>query len=353
MKTQKYRVIGVMSGTSLDGIDLCEAEFKFEDKHWSFEILKAETIVYPKPWVETLKTIHLLSKLEVYQIDKKYTTYLAEVISGFMTNPENIDLICSHGHTVFHQPEKGFTYQIGNLPELAKHIKKTVVCDFRTADVALGGQGAPLVPIGDRLLFSEYDYCINIGGFVNISFEDEGLRKAFDICPANKILNFYAEKLGVDYDDKGKIARQGQCNHDLLSELNSIQFYKQTAPKSLGIEWVEKEMLPIMESYDLSHKDKLNTLCHHIAFQISTILDNKNSKVLITGGGAYHKYLIECIKSHSTIADIHIPKTLIVDYKEALIFGLLGVLRIRNEVNVLKSVTGTKKDHCSGVVFKL
>jgi anhydro-N-acetylmuramic acid kinase len=340
-----------MSGTSLDGIDLCEAEFKFENKHWTFDIIKSETIAYPKPWVNTLKSIHLLSKQEIYQIDEKYTKYLAEIISGFMTNPENIDLVCSHGHTAFHQPEKNFTYQIGNLPELAQQIQKTVVCDFRTADVVLGGQGAPLVPIGDRLLFPDYGYCINIGGFVNVSFEDKGFRKAFDICPANKVLNYYAEKLGLNYDDKGKIASQGKCSNDLLSELNSIKFYKQNPPKSLGVEWLEKEMLPLLENYNLAHKDKLNTLCHHIAFQISKVLKNKNSKVLITGGGAYHEYLIECIKSYSTIGELHIPEAKIVDFKEALIFGFLGILKIRNEVNVLKSVTGAQKDHCSGVVF--
>jgi len=353
MQTQTYRVIGVMSGTSLDGIDLCEVEFKYNSSQWSFDILRATTIPYSKKWVLKLQNAHHLSKAELLQLDQNYTDILADVVSNFMINPENVDLVCSHGHTVLHQPEKGVTYQIGNLPQLAKQINKTVVCDFRTTDVALGGQGAPLVPIGDRLLFAEYDYCINIGGFVNISFEKSDQRLAFDVCPANKILNLYAEKLGFTYDDKGKIAKGGTCHQNLLETLNALKFYKTKSPKSLGIEWLEQEMIPVLNQFDLSEKDILNTLCHHIAYQISKVIENKSSTVLITGGGAYHDFLIDCLENKAKSSNFIIPDTKLVEYKEALIFGLLGVLKYRGENNVLSSVTGAKQDHSSGKIYKV
>jgi anhydro-N-acetylmuramic acid kinase len=270
-----------------------------------------------------------------------------------MTNPEDIDMVCSHGHTIWHEPEKGITFQLGNLAILADLIHKTVVCDFRVADVALGGQGAPLVPIGDRLLFNEYDYCINIGGFVNISFETDDKRIAFDICPANKILNYYAKLLDENYDDKGKIAKSGKCNDNLLNDLSAIDFYKQTPPKSLGVEWIEKSMLPILNKYKISHADKLNTFCQHVAFQIAKVIERSSSKVLITGGGAYHDFLIDCIKNKAESASIVIPDNTLIEYKEALIFGLLGILKYRNEVNVLKSVTGAQYDHSSGEFFEV
>lgn len=341
-----------MSGTSLDGIDLCEVEFSQTSSKWTFEILNATTIPYTDKWVNKLQKAHHLSKTELLHLDEIYTDLLSEVIIDFIKTPKTIDLVCSHGHTVLHQPEKGLTYQIGNLEILSQLIKKTVVCDFRTADVALGGQGAPLVPVGDKLLFSDYDYCLNIGGFVNISFEEQGRRKAFDICPANKILNYYAQKLGAAYDDKGKMARSGECHQDLLSKLNALGFYNEQPPKSLGIEWLEKEMLPILEQFNLPEKDILNTLCQHIAFQISKHIEKKASKILITGGGAYHEFLMDCLKTQMLTAEIIIPQPPIIDYKEALIFGFLGVLKFRGDVNVLSSVTGAKYDHSSGEIFK-
>mgnify|MGYP000515186735 CR=1 FL=1 len=351
MKTQKYRVIGVMSGTSLDGIDLCEVEFKLKKNQWSFYILKAKTQPYPQKWLKILSSAHQLDKVQLEKTDSEYTDYLAGVISEFMQSSDEIDLICSHGHTILHQPDDGITYQIGNLPKLAKQVGKALVCDFRTADVKLGGQGAPLVPLGDRMLFSEYDYCINIGGFVNISFENKGHRKAFDICPANKALNFYASKRGYDYDDKGQLASKGNLQSDLFKHLNQLEFYSKQPPKSLGIEWLEAQLLPVVEKFDCSIEDKLHTLCNHMAFQISRVIQNKGSKILITGGGAYNDFLLNCLKQYSKSSIVIIPEQKIVEYKEAVIFGLLGVLKYRNEVNVLSSVTGAIHDHSSGLIY--
>ena len=264
---------------------------------------------------------------------------------------ENLDAVCSHGHTILHQPQNGFTLQIGNLPEISSLIHQTVVCDFRVQDVKLGGQGAPLVPIGDRILFSEYKYCINLGGFSNVSFEQNGTRIAFDISPVNTVLNFYANLLGLNYDDKGQLTRTGKINSILLNELNDLDFYQQKFPKSLGFEFVKEIVLPIIEKYKIPIEDKLRTFTEHIALQTALALPNKNGSMLATGGGAYNDFLMERIQANIPEMKIIIPSSKILEYKEALIFALLGVLKLRNEINILSSVTGAKMDHSSGIIF--
>lgn len=340
-----------MSGTSLDGIDLAEIIFNYCEEKWSFEILAAETVPYTSFWKDELRDAINYSEEKLERLDFKYTEKLSEEISKFIRKNaiHEIDAICSHGHTVLHQPNRGFTYQIGNLPRIAKMLGQTVVCDFRTQDVELGGQGAPLVPIGDKLLFSEYDYCLNLGGFANCSFEKDGERIAFDICPANIVLNKYAEKLGKDFDDEGKLAASGNIDTDLLNKLNSLPFYAEKAPKSLGLEWVKENIFPILDDYETSSEDILRTFTEHIAIQLSKQF-SKNASILITGGGVYNSFLIERLKSLASI-DVIIPSPQIVEYKEALIFGLLGVLKLRDEVNCLASVTGASKDHSSGKIM--
>lgn len=351
MIKKEYKVIGVMSGTSLDGIDLAYITFNF-DQYWSFIIEKVETIEYDDKWLKVLQNLVSYSLKELKEIDYRYTKLLANVIDSFIrrNSIEELDAICSHGHTALHQPEKGLTYQIGNNPLLSKELKQNVVCDFRIQDVSLGGQGAPLVPLGDQLLFADYDYCLNLGGFANVSTEKENKRIAFDICPVNTVLNYYAAILGFSYDDQGKLASQGKLANQLLHDLDSLKFYSLPYPKSLGLEFVKKEILPLIENYDLNPKDVLRTFTEHIAYQISNEIGNQNSKVLVTGGGAYNLFLIDRIKS-KTNAKILIPSKQLVNFKEALIFGLLGVLRLRGEVNCLSSVTGAKYDHSSGNVF--
>lgn len=339
-----------MSGTSLDGIDLAEIEFNYNEEKWNFQILAAETVPYSSFWKNELRDAINYSEEKLERLDFKYTEKLSEEISKFLKkhNIQEIDAICSHGHTILHQPNRGFTYQIGNLPRIAKTLGQMVVCDFRTQDVELGGQGAPLVPIGDKLLFSEYDYCLNLGGFANCSFEKNGERIAFDICPANIVLNKYAEKLGSDYDDGGKMAASGTIDEDLLKKLNALSFYSENPPKSLGLEWVKENIFPILDASENSSKDILRIFTEHIAIQLSNQFSN-NTSVLITGGGAYNSFLIERLKSLASVKVI-IPSAEIVEYKEALIFGLLGVLRLRDEVNCLASVTGASKDHSSGKI---
>ena len=193
---------------------------------------------------------------------------------------------------------------------------------------------------------------MNLGGFSNVSFEEEGKRIAFDISPVNTVLNFYANRLGFDYDDKGLLARHGKLDDVLLKSLNDLDYYQKSFPKSLGFEFVKETVLPLMESYPISEVDKMHTFVEHVAQQTASELPIKKGKLLITGGGAYNVYLLERIQFYLPHMKIIVPDQKILEYKEALIFGLLGVLKLRNEVNVLSSVTGAKKDHSSGVIFE-
>lgn len=352
MFKETYNVIGVMSGTSLDGIDLAHVHFSIVDGKWSFDIYETETVSYDNDWLNKLKIAIDFSEDKLKELNKDYTVLLANFIKTFINKHQlqKLDAVCSHGHTILHQPQNGFTLQIGNLPEIANHCHQTVVCDFRVQDILLGGQGAPLVPIGDRILFSEYDFCLNLGGFSNVSFEQNDTRIAFDISPVNTVLNFYANQLGLDYDDKGQLAGSGKVNSDLFTELNALEYYKKQFPKSLGIEFVKETVLPLIEKYSIPIEDKLNTFTEHITFQIAVALPSKKGKLLATGGGAYNDFLIERLKFCLPELEIIIPDKKTIEFKEALIFALLGVLKLRNEINALSSVTGAKHDHSSGII---
>ena len=348
-----------MSGTSLDGIDLAEVNFSLlNNRTWDYKILNTETVFYSKNWRASLKNALTYSETEVSKLNIQYTRFLAFVISRFIDKNQikNLNAVCNHGHTIWHQPQKGITLQIGNLPELADLIKQNVVCDFRLQDVKLGGNGAPLVPIGDQLLFNDYDYCLNLGGFANISYEENigfslPKRIAYDICPVNIVLNYLAEKIGYEFDHNGDFAQSGKVSNKVLNELNKLSFFNFPPPKSLGLEWVKKYVFPILEESNISIIDQLCTYTEHIAFQLSKQF-NKNSKVLVTGGGAFNLYLLKRINSFKHLK-LLIPSNTLVEYKEALIFGFLGVLRLRGENNCLSSVTGAKKNHSSGTVFKI
>jgi len=331
---------------------LAHIKFRINNSKWTFEILESETISYNQHWLNHLKSAVDYPETELKKLNKGYTKLLASIISNFIKKHqiENLDAVCSHGHTILHQPEKGLTLQIGNLPEISSLIHQTVVCDFRVQDVELGGQGAPLVPVGDRILFSEYDYCMNLGGFSNVSFEQNGERIAFDISPVNTVLNYYANQLGLDYDDKGNISRTGKIDEKLLQKLNVLDFYQQKFPKSLGFEFVKEIVLPLIETFEIPIEDKLRTFTEHVALQIALALPSKKGGILITGGGAYNDFLIERIQSRLPEMKIVIPPKKILEFKEALIFALLGILKLRGENNVLSSVTGAKINHSSGKV---
>jgi len=339
-----YRVLGLMSGTSLDGVDLAICSFT-KNKNWHYKIEKSTTIKYSKYWLETLSNLHKKPEKIINEIDLKYGDLLSKLCNKFLKN-EKIDYISSHGHTIFHQPENNFTLQIGNGNVISKNTKKITISNFRNLDVSLKGQGAPLVPVGDKLLFRKYKYCVNLGGFANVSIKKNNEIIAFDICPVNIILNYFSNLKGRAYDLNGCMAQKGNLAPDLLKKLNSLQFYSKKYPKSLSREWVEKNIMPLIKN-DIKIEDVLHTLCEHIGIQIGKLLNDKEA--LFTGGGVFNSYLLSRIKFYSK-SKIIIPDKRTIEFKEALIFAFLGVLRARGEVNCLQSVTGAIKDNCSGEI---
>jgi anhydro-N-acetylmuramic acid kinase len=346
----KWLVAGTMSGTSLDGLDLAAVEFRHEENHWKFTIVAAETIRYSTEWENKLRTSPALSGEQLMELHNAYGRFTGQQISIFLQKHKLAPaLIASHGHTVFHQPEKGFTFQLGNGVCIAAETGITTISDFRSGDVALGGQGAPLVPVGDRLLFPEFESCLNLGGFANISYEQNGKRIAFDICPVNFILNHLARKPGKPFDENGELGRQGKNDNQLLEKLNQLKFYGQNPPKSLGKEWMDKNFLSITEKSNLSVQDKLRTVYEHMAIQIAKAAPN-TGKMLVTGGGTFNSFLLERLRQHLK-CEIAIPPADIINYKEALVFAFLGLLRYLDEVNCYASVTGASRDSSAGVIF--
>ena len=342
--TKKYRVLGLMSGTSLDGIDLVICTLKKNPK-WEFKIDKSKTLKYCNYWKKTLSNLHTKNKFLISKIDIKYGEFLAKNINKFLKK-ENVDLIASHGHTIFHQPNKKITLQIGNGQTIANITRIKTINNFRNLDVSLNGQGAPLVPIGDLHLFTDYKYCINLGGFANISIKEKNTIIAFDICPVNIVLNKISEQLFMEFDKNGSIAKKGKLIPKLLQKLNELSYYKNKYPKSLSREWVENYIYPLLKK-EYRLEDMLNTFCEHIAIQIGKLLTDKS--VFFTGGGVLNKYLMSRI-THYTKSKIVIPNNKIINFKEALIFSFLGVLKLRNEINCLKSVTGAVIDNCGGEI---
>jgi len=356
--TTNYFALGIMSGTSLDGLDLALCNFKLNNNNWEFEIEKAVTIEYDKEWKFKLENATHLSGYQLIELHRRYGEYIGLQVNGFLsTCKSKPSIISSHGHTVFHEPHNKLNFQIGDGSSIAATTGITTVSDFRSLDINLGGQGAPLVPIGDELLFGEFDFCINLGGFANIShFNNNNNRVAYDICPVNIVLNALAGQLHCAFDKDGELGRSGKVDLQLLDNLNKIYYYTQKPPKSLGKEWLEKFVNPIINDNSLSIIDKLRTFYEHVAFQIDNSLKIEytsrgiSPKVLLSGGGAFNKFLIELIANKSNL-DIVIPNKIVIEYKEALIFALLGVLRMHNQVNCLKSVTGAQYDNCGGQIF--
>ncbi len=343
-----------MSGTSLDGLDLVLASFTGEDDHWRFSILKAVTIPYSESWKHDLTAAPAMTGEQLIALHKAYGRYLGIQVRDFLKDAGiRPALVASHGHTVFHQPEKGLVFQLGDGNVIAAETGLPVVFDFRSPDVALGGQGAPLVPAGDRLLFTEYAACLNLGGFANISYETARGRIAYDLCPANLALSHVISVTGREYDKDGETGRKGRVDSRLLECLDNLDYYRLSPPKSLGREWLENFFFPCSDRSRASVEDKLRTVYEHIATQIQRgITFRKPARMLVTGGGAHNIFLIELLKKKCPV-EIVVPSGEITDYKEALIFAFLGVLRMKNRVNCLASVTGAKKDSSCGLVVNI
>ncbi len=357
LKKTSYVALGLMSGTSLDGVDLALCQFNLKDNLWDYKLISASTVPYPTLLKDKLEDCIKFNKEELLLLDKELGSYYADIVQSFLSDKNVLpEIIASHGHTVFHNPEENYTLQIGNGEVMASETGIVVVNDFRSLDVSLKGQGAPLVPVGDKALFSAYNFCLNLGGFSNISYEADKKKEilACDISPCNMALNMLTEKLGKPYDNKGMLARSGEIDDELLLSLNSLNYYKEDPPKSLGKEWFRDSFLPIINSSRANTLDLLRTTTEHIAIQISSFvnkLSERDGNMLITGGGAYNSFLLERIENNCTVKLV-IPDENLIDYKEALIFAYLGILRIREEINVLASVTGALRDSSSGLIHK-
>lgn len=348
------KIVGVMSGTSLDGLDIALCEVGDREGR----ILEATTVAYDGEWKRRLSALEGATALEYALAHEELGHYIGKQVRGFLeSRSATAEAIASHGHTIFHQPERGLTAQIGDGDAIAAETSLPVVSNFRTLDVALGGQGAPLVPIGDELLFPQYDGCLNLGGIANISYREDGVRVAYDICPCNMALNRLAAMLGYPYDDEGSNARGGVVHTCLLHELDALGYYGLKGPKSLGKEWFVGEFWPVVKKFTGvvptlgKARDALATVTAHIALQIGRVLEEQRiGTLLVTGGGAWNSYLVEKIGDYHPGTRVEVPDKLTVDYKEALVFAFLGYLRLAGKVNTLRSVTGAKSDSSGGVV---
>jgi anhydro-N-acetylmuramic acid kinase len=351
--TENQLFLGVMSGTSLDGLDLALCSFESAENRSTPRIVEASTIVYAIEWKKRLSEAHKLSAEAYFRLHSLYGKYIGHCITDFLkTIPKKPDFIASHGHTIFHQPQHGFTTQMGCGATIAATTGISTICDFRSLDVALNGQGAPLVPIGDELLFPEYEACLNLGGIANISFRQEKTRRAFDICFVNMVLNDIVAPLGLAYDKDGDLARSGTLNESLLQELKNVFPKANNSAFSLGRENYEAYIKPLLSISQLSIPDKLATCIAYANDAMSIILKNNQLKTcFITGGGAHHLFLIEQLRKNNPTTQLIIPDKKTIDFKEALIFAFLGYLRVNKKTNSLKSVTGASRDSIGGAIY--
>jgi anhydro-N-acetylmuramic acid kinase len=352
-----FKVIGLMSGTSLDGLDIAYCTFSEKKNGWKYSIKKADTLKYTPGWSQKLSGAHLLSAEELLSLDVAYGKFLGKACDTFVRRHNvKVDFIASHGHTVFHQPKKGITLQIGNGNALHAACGIPVIYDFRNLDVQLGGEGAPLVPAGDKFLFSEYDVCLNLGGIANLSMDVKGQRIAFDVCFINMGLNYLAAKLGKTFDDEGRASSMGHINETMLKKLDEVYASLRKKRPSLGREIFEQHIKPVLDMPDVNVNDKLRTFTQSSAKEIGlAILSGKtNPKVLCTGGGTFNSFFVSCLLEYcGDRAVLIIPEPEVVKFKEALVFSFLGVLRMLRQPNCLKSVTGASRNSCGGVLVGL
>ncbi|HYD22728.1 MAG TPA: anhydro-N-acetylmuramic acid kinase, partial [Flavipsychrobacter sp.] len=356
-----YRVIGLMSGSSLDGLDIVFAQLDEIRGKWSYEIKCADCVPYSEDWARDLADAKEKSVPDFLKLNTAYGRYLGEQVNQFIGRNNlhhQVHFIASHGHTVFHEPHNGASTQIGDGASIAAVTGLPVISDLRSLDVALGGQGAPIVPIGDKLLFGEYDYWLNIGGIANITVLKNDKPVAFDICPANQILNGLAEREGKTMDENGDMARAGEILVGAFTKLNDAAYYAQPAPKSLSNELARDMAFPVLLESEHSNADMLHTMVLHIAGQVAKAAFEYPSakpepKLLVTGGGAFNKFLVEKIQDAlmPQHISVEVPDATVVQYKEALVMALIGALRWREETNVMSSVTGAGRDSIGGALW--
>lgn len=366
---KNYHAIGLMSGSSLDGLDvaLCRLETERTESNFhlaEWELLQAETLPFSEEWQIRLRELPGATAFELADAHAGFGRYLGELVRQFFIKkklaPTQVDLIASHGHTIFHEPAKGFTVQIGDGAALAAATSCTIVCDFRSADVALGGQGAPLAPMADKLLFPGYDFFLNIGGITNVTCNAGGKFIAFDVTGANQVLNALANLIGQPYDWGGQLAATGQPDERLRAELNALPYLEAPYPKSLSNQWVRENMVKACLQAVSSVPDRQHTVCHHIAFQLGKslrqVIENENFakekyRMLATGGGVFNDFLMQCIREENPTVEVAIPPKDVISFKEACLMALLGVLRMEGVPNCIASVTGARKNAIGGAVY--
>jgi anhydro-N-acetylmuramic acid kinase len=355
-----YRALGLMSGSSLDGLDIAYAEFEVSGSSWKFELKATECVPYSEQWKERLQKATSLSALDYMQLHTNYGHYIGEKVKEFISTnglEYKVQLIGSHGHTTFHYPATRMTHQLGDGAAIAAETGINVVSDLRNMDIALGGEGAPIVPIGERLLLGNYDLFLNIGGIANLSVNGPKYL-AFDVCPANRVLNLLAEMAGKSYDEGGKMAKEGTVHQTLLDKLNELGYYAKPFPKSLDNSFGTEIVFPLIKSYAISTADALATYCEHIAIQVQLAiagsrksLNEKSLRLLATGGGVFNDYLSDKLRYHNPDIEWVNADEQLASYKEALIMAFIAILRWREEKNVYSTVTGALRDSIGGSVW--
>lgn len=360
--------LGVMSGSSLDGLDfaLCKFNFTTEDNHLvinNWEIIESETFELSTFWQERLAKAFQATAKELWLTHNTFGKFIGDQANIFLRRTKiKPAFIASHGHTVFHEPQNHMTLQIGHGAAIAAATGYDVISDFRSTDIALGGQGAPMIPIAESYLFSDFPLCLNIGGITNLSARIGDRYVAFDVSPANQIMNKLASFSGQAYDRNGDTARSGKLQPEMITALKRLDYFSALYPKSLDNNWVMRDLYPVIKSFDFNIADKLNTFCEFVAERISAEISNiserehtdfQGTSMLVTGGGAFNAYLIDCIKERvkENGVSIIVPKKEIVEFKEALLMALAGLLRVKNQVNFLHSVTGARVDNIGGCIY--
>ncbi|MDZ4680402.1 MAG: anhydro-N-acetylmuramic acid kinase [Saprospiraceae bacterium] len=360
-----FKALGLMSGSSLDGLDLafCEMTFAESGDLNTWNLVAAETLPFSEPWKKTLAGLPAGSALQLAEAHAAFGEYVGELVNVFLEKHQlTPNFIASHGHTIFHYPDKRFTTQIGDGAAIAARTRRVVIDNFRAQDVALGGQGAPLAPLADRVLFSDYDFCLNLGGIANLTLKADGGRYvAYDIGGANQVLNALVQPVGLAYDDKGMMAARGSLNAPLKAKADALPFFSLPYPKSLGNDWVRRELIPLFLVADCPLEDKLYTACVQLAEQIAAHIAQtleregvrrSNYKLLATGGGAMNDFLMDCIRKScaSQNVEVVVPDSRIISFKEAILMALLGALRMLGKPNCMASVTGAERDAVGGAV---
>lgn len=356
-----------MSGSSLDGLDIAFVSFEKQGSQWQFEIVAADCIAYSNEWQQKLRKATALSAKEYLALHAAFGKLCGDVVNDFIKQhnlAHQVQLICSHGHTVFHHPESGFTAQLGDGATIAALTGINTVSDLRAMDIALGGQGAPIVPIGESLLFPATKAFLNLGGIANLSLHTTDAIIAYDICPANRVLNALVARLDLSYDNGGAMAKSGFVRDEVLAKLNALPYYSQPFPKSLDNGFGLNVVLPILQNANLSVQDALRTMVEHICIQISRNLlrlgnrfamtaQNSPHQLMICGGGAFNTFLVQRLNELIAIGgwQVVVPEANIVNNKEALIMALLAVLRWREEATCLPETTGAARASIGGAVW--